>query len=88
MDPQYIKKGETAVDFATRVQKLIARRAGLVPVQFDGYMKHWRPSKRYMQAQQKVYAGQLVRMASKSAILDKATVDKEMESMLDKQKKA
>ncbi len=50
MDPMYIQPGESAVEFAKRVQVAIARRAGLKPVDWDGYMKYWKPSERFYAA--------------------------------------
>ena len=50
MDPMYIQPDETAVEFAKRVQVAIARRAGLKPVDWDGYMKYWKPSERFYAA--------------------------------------
>ncbi|RYG52895.1 hypothetical protein EON67_00095 [archaeon] len=41
MDPQTIRPDETPEAFATRVQHMIAARAGLQPVEWDGYMKYW-----------------------------------------------
>jgi hypothetical protein len=49
MDPQTIGPGEDAVAFAERVQKMIAKRAGLEAVQWDGYLKYWKPSDRFIQ---------------------------------------
>jgi hypothetical protein len=49
MDPQTIAPGEDAVAFAERVQKMIAKRAGLEAVHWDGYLKYWKPSERFIQ---------------------------------------
>lgn len=35
-----IAEGETPSEFAHRTQMLISRTAGLVPRQWDGYLKH------------------------------------------------
>lgn len=32
-------------------QKLIARRAGIEAVEWDGYLKYWKPSERFIQVQ-------------------------------------
>ena len=36
-----------------------ARRAGLKPVDWDGYMKYWKPSERFIKARQVQVANQL-----------------------------
>ena len=45
-------EGETAIEFSERVKRLIAERAGLKNVSWDGYLKHFRPSARYVKEQQ------------------------------------
>lgn len=52
MDPQTIRLGESPAEFATRVQRMIAGRAGLKAVAWDGYMKYWRPSQRFIEERQ------------------------------------
>jgi hypothetical protein len=56
MDPMHRFPGESAVDFAKRVQLAIAARAGLTAVDWDGYMKYWKPSRRFMAARQQQVA--------------------------------
>lgn len=43
LDPQYRRKGETSIAFATRVKELIADAAGLKPVPWDGLLKYRTP---------------------------------------------
>lgn len=38
---------------------MISNRAGLVNTDWDGYLKHFRPSIRYQQKQQQLFAQQL-----------------------------
>ena len=59
LDPQEIRPGETPVEFANRVKAMIAQRARLKNVNWDGYMKHWRPSERFREGRQKVFADTL-----------------------------
>ncbi len=59
LEPQLRNDGESAADFADRVKKLIAHRAGLKVTSWDGYMKHYRPSERYVEEQRKFIAGVL-----------------------------
>jgi glycerol-3-phosphate O-acyltransferase 3/4 len=42
------RPGETPSAFAERVKTIIGHRAGLALVTFDGYLKHIRPSERYV----------------------------------------
>eukprot|EP00898_Chlorokybus_atmophyticus_P000339 jgi/Chlat1/1305/Chrsp118S01717 len=56
MEPQTLKEGECHEDFANRVQAMIARRAGIKAVQWDGYLKYYRPSKKLTQKRQKAFA--------------------------------
>jgi len=41
LDPQTQRPGENAGEFATRVQRMVAARAGIKSVDWDGYMKYW-----------------------------------------------
>ncbi|OEL28785.1 Glycerol-3-phosphate acyltransferase 3 [Dichanthelium oligosanthes] len=47
LEPQYLREGETAIAFAERVRDMIAARAGLKKVPWDGYLKHNRPSPKH-----------------------------------------
>ena len=60
MDPVERLPGETGADFARRVQRLIAARAGLKAVDWDGYIKYWRPSDKFLQARQATLAEEVV----------------------------
>eukprot|EP00753_Platysulcus_tardus_P004971 PLAT12804.1.p2 GENE.PLAT12804.1~~PLAT12804.1.p2 ORF type:complete len:463 (+),score=203.83 PLAT12804.1:24-1412(+) len=59
LDPVRRRPEETAIDFAGRVQRLVAAKAGLRPVKWDGYMKYYRPSKRFLLARQKRFTNAL-----------------------------
>jgi hypothetical protein len=41
----FLQPGERPEEFATRVQRMVAARAGLKAVDWDGYMKYWKPSR-------------------------------------------
>lgn len=41
LEPQVQKPQETATEFASRVQRLIAKQAQLHPVPWDGYLKYY-----------------------------------------------
>jgi hypothetical protein len=59
MDPVERAPGETGADFARRVQRMIATRAGLKAVDWDGYIKYWRPSDKFLQARQATLAEEI-----------------------------
>jgi glycerol-3-phosphate O-acyltransferase 3/4 len=60
LDPQMIRPGESGADFAMRVQHLIAARANLKPVAWDGYMKHYMPPPpRFIKVRQEAVAEEL-----------------------------
>ena len=48
--------GESSASFAKRVQTLIAAKVGAQATDWDGYLKHWKPSKRYISARQQTFA--------------------------------
>lgn len=56
LEPQYRGDDETPVEFAKRVQDMIARQANLISRDWDGYMKYWQPSARFKRAQQLAFA--------------------------------
>eukprot|EP00484_Ammonia_sp_Unknown_P021862 CAMPEP_0197029542 /NCGR_PEP_ID=MMETSP1384-20130603/8973_1 /TAXON_ID=29189 /ORGANISM="Ammonia sp." /LENGTH=482 /DNA_ID=CAMNT_0042458737 /DNA_START=24 /DNA_END=1472 /DNA_ORIENTATION=- len=62
LEPQTIRKGETDIDFANRCKKLIADAAGLKNVDWNGYLKHYKPSERVIDAQKKVEAEHLEKL--------------------------
>lgn len=55
----HARDGETAQDFAKRVQLQIARTAGLVPRNWDGYLKYVKISQKMRDEQKETYARQL-----------------------------
>ncbi|KAH9290540.1 hypothetical protein KI387_034657, partial [Taxus chinensis] len=44
LEPQTLQHGETPIEFAERVRDIIATRAGIKKVPWDGYLKYYRPS--------------------------------------------
>ena len=46
LEPQRLRRGETSVAFAERVRVMIANKAGLKMVEWDGYLKYVAPSPR------------------------------------------
>ena len=59
LEPQTIRKGESDIEFSSRVKKMIADAAGLKNVQWNGYLKHYKPSERVINAQKKLMADRL-----------------------------
>eukprot|EP00899_Mesostigma_viride_P009378 jgi/Mesvir1/18441/Mv14302-RA.1 len=46
LEPQTQQEGETPEDFADRVKRVIAQKAGIKPMPWDGYLKYYRPSEK------------------------------------------
>jgi len=59
LEPQKRKDDENAVEFANRVKACISKKARLKSVDFDGYMKHWKPSERFINMRKKQFASGL-----------------------------
>ena len=61
LEPQIIRSdiGETPIEFAGRCKRMIADAAGLKNVDWNGYLKHYKPSERVIDAQKKVQAENL-----------------------------
>ena len=56
LEPTVRRDGESAEDFALRVRNAIADKAGLKPVDWDGYLKHFQPNERLINQRKQVYA--------------------------------
>ncbi|XP_042375741.1 glycerol-3-phosphate acyltransferase 9-like [Zingiber officinale] len=56
LEPQYIRPGETPIEFAERVRDMISVRAGLKKVPWDGYLKYFRPSPKLTERKQQIFA--------------------------------
>jgi glycerol-3-phosphate O-acyltransferase 3/4 len=61
LEPQKKQPNENAIDFAARVQKMIATKAGLTNLHWDGYLKYYAPSERMKNERQKIFADQLIK---------------------------
>jgi len=59
LEPQTQRADESAAQFASRVKELICRKARLTPVPWDGYLKHVRPTEKFLQLRQKYFANSL-----------------------------
>ncbi|KAM9945358.1 hypothetical protein ACTFIT_003614 [Dictyostelium discoideum] len=56
LEPQTIREGETATQFANRVKAMIAKKAGIINVPWDGYLKYFKPGSRFAEHKQKIFA--------------------------------
>lgn len=77
MEPQTRREDESAVQFANRVKRLICERAGLISMNWDGFLKRHRISTKFQDARQRALAsimtrrlnGELPRAASTSVLM-------------------
>lgn len=76
MPPQTRREDETAVAFANRVKRMICDKAGLIELNWDGYLKRHRVSPKFLEARQRALGsviarrldGELPRAASASVL--------------------
>uniref|UniRef100_A0A0C9RKX3 TSA: Wollemia nobilis Ref_Wollemi_Transcript_13066_1763 transcribed RNA sequence n=1 Tax=Wollemia nobilis TaxID=56998 RepID=A0A0C9RKX3_9CONI len=61
LEPQTLQPGETPIEFAERVRDIIATRAGIKIVPWDGYLKYYRPSPKLTEAKQQSFAEAMLR---------------------------
>jgi len=61
LPPQKRKHDETVDQFAARVKKLIADTSGLKDVQWNGYLKHYKPSERVIREKKRLFKKRLER---------------------------
>eukprot|EP00294_Goniomonas_avonlea_P006938 CAMPEP_0114555516 /NCGR_PEP_ID=MMETSP0114-20121206/8789_1 /TAXON_ID=31324 /ORGANISM="Goniomonas sp, Strain m" /LENGTH=256 /DNA_ID=CAMNT_0001740643 /DNA_START=633 /DNA_END=1403 /DNA_ORIENTATION=+ len=67
MEPQQQRPGEESVAFANRVKAMIAKKANLTNVHWDGYLKYLQPSRKLVEERQRVFAESLI-MRSRSQV--------------------
>jgi glycerol-3-phosphate O-acyltransferase 3/4 len=60
LEPQTQREGESALEFANRVKQMIAKKAGLIDVPWDGYLKYFKPSERFVEERRKIFASSLI----------------------------
>lgn len=70
LEPQTILPGENPVEFSNRVKKMIAEKAGLIDVPWDGYLKYFRPSERFVEERRKIFASSLIARYSQYNLVD------------------
>jgi len=69
LDPMTINERETPESFASRVKEVIAKKAGLKNVPWDGYLKHVTPGPRYKEYLQKQFLSSLIKRMSHADLL-------------------
>lgn len=58
MEPTMRRDGESGEDFANRVRNMIAKKANVRAVDWDGYLKHFQPNERLINKRKDLYAKQ------------------------------
>ncbi|KAL3701590.1 hypothetical protein R1sor_019612 [Riccia sorocarpa] len=61
LEPQTLRPGESSIEFAERVRDMIASRAGIKKVPWDGYLKYYRPSVKLTEKKQQKFAESVLR---------------------------
>jgi len=61
MEPQNILPNESTVDFTDRIKKMICKKAGLIDVPWDGYLKYFKPSEKFVDERRKLFANSLIK---------------------------
>lgn len=61
MPPESIRPDETAVQFANRVQRLISEKAGLININWDGFLKRHRISSKFLDSRKRALASIITR---------------------------
>ncbi|BET02187.1 Acyltransferase [Nesidiocoris tenuis] len=59
LPPMHQNEGETSIDFANRVKKVIAQQGGLVDLMWDGQLKRMRAKKEWKEKQQEEFSKRL-----------------------------
>lgn len=64
LEPTTKAENETIEEFSNRVKALIAKQAGLNNVPWDGYMKYFRPSEKFIDERRRLFAQSIQRKVS------------------------
>lgn len=62
LEPTVRRDGESGEDFANRVRDLIAAKAKIRAVDWDGYLKHFQPNERLINKRKELYAKQFQKL--------------------------
>jgi len=71
MEPQNILPNESTVDFTDRIKKMICKKTGLIDVPWDGYLKYFKPSEKFVDERRKLFANSLIKKYASSNNEDK-----------------
>jgi len=55
LEPQYKREGETSIEFASRVQQMIAKKAQLKIVPWNGMLKYFKPSPKLCEQKREIF---------------------------------
>ncbi|GAM20281.1 hypothetical protein SAMD00019534_034560, partial [Acytostelium subglobosum LB1] len=61
LEPQTKHPDESSTQFANRIKAMIAKKAGLINVPWDGYLKYFKPSSRFAEHKQRIFASRFTR---------------------------
>eukprot|EP01107_Rhizomastix_libera_P007985 TRINITY_DN2302_c0_g1_i3.p1 TRINITY_DN2302_c0_g1~~TRINITY_DN2302_c0_g1_i3.p1 ORF type:complete len:510 (+),score=120.99 TRINITY_DN2302_c0_g1_i3:205-1734(+) len=73
LQPQKQREDETPLEFANRVKAMIAKKAGLINVDWDGYLKYFTPSPKFLEDRQHEFAKSLETIMRKRHIRSLST---------------
>ncbi|CAJ0608572.1 unnamed protein product [Cylicocyclus nassatus] len=88
LPPMTREAGEDAIAFARRVKRAIAKKGGLVDLEWDGQLKRAKVSSRLVQLQQKLYYDRLARTTSINDLEEEMNALSVMESMDEKERES
>ena len=61
LEPQYRREGETSIEFASRVQAMIARKARLKVVPWNGMLKYFKPSPKLCEQKREIFGSAITK---------------------------
>ena len=70
LEPQTRRPGESVVDFTNRVKSMIVKKAGITDVPWDGYLKYFKPSPKFVEERRKLYASSLIARYSQHNLVE------------------
>eukprot|EP01107_Rhizomastix_libera_P018657 TRINITY_DN992_c0_g1_i3.p1 TRINITY_DN992_c0_g1~~TRINITY_DN992_c0_g1_i3.p1 ORF type:complete len:397 (-),score=82.61 TRINITY_DN992_c0_g1_i3:76-1266(-) len=73
LEPQNKRTGESVLEFTNRVKAMIAKKAGLINVNWDGYLKYFTPNPKLMEERQREFAKSLDFLMKKRFVRSRST---------------
>eukprot|EP01133_Synstelium_polycarpum_P018239 gene18239-21823_t len=80
LEPQTKRPDESSAQFANRVKAMIAKKAGIINVPWDGYLKYFKPSSRFAEHKQAIFASRFTKRFNQEANLKNENCDGEVTS--------